>query len=430
LKKALIISPYFPPSNAADMQRIRMSLPYFKECGWEVEVVCVDEKHSEMVKDPLFSESIPKNIKIHFVSAFSKKWTSKFGLGSLALRSMWFYRRKVNQLIKKTHFDLIYFSTTQFPITILGNYWKQKFRIPYVIDMQDPWHSDYYKDKPKDQRPAKYWFSYRLNKYLEPLAMKNIDGLISVSEAYINTLQECYPRIQNIPVAVITFGAFEKDFEIAKQEKNSLKPAFERKNGNIHIVYVGRGGHDMQDSLYLLFQGFKRGLAENSELFQKMRFHFIGTSYAPAGKGKPTILPIAIKLGLSEYINEQTDRIAFYQGIKTLLEADALLVPGSNDPKYTASKIYPYILAKKPLLAIFNPLSNASKIIVDCKAGKVVNMTDQKKAIDDIYYFLLSLTNSIPKSNNTNWEVFKEFTAENMTQKQCKLFDRVLSSKH
>ncbi len=409
------------------MQRIRMSLPYFKEFGWEVEVVCVDEKHSEMVKDPLFSESIPKDIKIHIISAFSKKWTSKFGLGSLALRSMWFYRRKVNQLLKTTHFDLIYFSTTQFPITILGNYWKRKFGIPYVIDMQDPWHSNYYQDKPKDQRPAKYWFSYRLNKYLEPLAMKEVGGLVSVSEAYIKTLQERYFRIQNIPTAVITFGAFEKDFEIVDQQRSTLKPAFERKNENIHIVYVGRGGHDMENSSDLLFRGFKKGLVENSGLFQKIRFHFIGTSYAPAGKGKPTILPIAIKLGLSEYVDEQTDRIPFYQGIRTLLEADALLVPGSNDPQYTASKIYPYIMAKKPLLAIFNPLSNASKIIQDCNAGKVANITDPKKAIDDIYSFLLSLTNDIPKLNHTNWKVFKEFTAESMTRKQCDLFNKIIN---
>ena len=93
-------------------------------------------------------------IKIHQVKAFNKKWTSKFGLGSIALRSLWFYRKKVNQLLKKGHFDLIYFSTTQFPVCILGASWKKRFQIPYVIDMQDPWFSDYYENKPKEQRPA------------------------------------------------------------------------------------------------------------------------------------------------------------------------------------------------------------------------------------------------------------------------------------
>lgn len=428
MPRLIIISPYFAPSNAPDMQRVRMSLPYFKKFGWEVEIVCVDEKHSEMVKDSLFTESLPKDINIHTVSAFSKKWTSKLGLGSLALRSLWFYKKYVNNLIRSKKFDLIYFSTTQFTLCLLGAYWKNKFCIPYVIDMQDPWHSDYYQDKPKDQRPAKYWFSYRLNKYLEPIAMKHVGGIISVSQAYLQTLQRRYPTTLSVQTAVITFGAFEKDFEIASRNKALLVPAFEKKKGITHLVYVGRGGHDMQQAVCLLFTAFKKGLTDQIYQFEKIRFHFIGTSYAPAGTGQYTILPVAVQLGISKYVEEQTDRISFYQSIRTLLEADALIVPGSNDPQYTASKIYPYILAKKPLLAILNPLSNASSIIQDCKAGQIVNLTDPEKGLDIIYSFLLNLFNNKFKHNHTNWDVFKDFTAANMTRKQCELFNKVLSA--
>lgn len=135
MSRVLIISPYFPPDNAADMQRVRTSLPYFEKYGWIPEIVCVDGKYTDMSKDPLLLESIPKRIKIHKVKAFSKKNTSKFGLGSLALRSLWFYKSNVNRLLQSEKFDLIYFSTTQFPVCILGNYWKKKFNIPYVIDI-------------------------------------------------------------------------------------------------------------------------------------------------------------------------------------------------------------------------------------------------------------------------------------------------------
>ncbi|RZL29311.1 MAG: hypothetical protein EOO96_19950, partial [Pedobacter sp.] len=132
MKKVLIISPYFPPSNTADMQRIRMSLPYFKKFGWEAEVVTVLEKHSDLSKDKLLLENIPSNIVIHQVDAFSKKFTSKFGLGSLGLRSMYFYRKHVNKLLKAKHYDLIYFSTTEFSVMILGAYWKKKYNVPYA----------------------------------------------------------------------------------------------------------------------------------------------------------------------------------------------------------------------------------------------------------------------------------------------------------
>ena len=138
MKKVLIISPYFPPSNTADIQRVRMSLPYFRDFGWEAEVVTIDPRHSDMIKDPLLSLSINTDIKVHYVSAFSKSLTYKLGLGSIALRSLWFYRKKVDEILKLQPFDLIYFSTTQFPVCILGAYWKKKFKVPYVIDMQDP----------------------------------------------------------------------------------------------------------------------------------------------------------------------------------------------------------------------------------------------------------------------------------------------------
>ncbi|RZL43439.1 MAG: hypothetical protein EOP00_22565, partial [Pedobacter sp.] len=133
MKNVLIISPYFAPSNTADMQRIRMSLPYFAENGWDAEIVTVNEKHSDLSKDDLLLENIPDNIVIHKVDAFSKKFTSKFGLGSLGLRSIYFYKKKVSNLLKAKKYDLIYFSTTEFSVTILGSFWKNKYKVPYVI---------------------------------------------------------------------------------------------------------------------------------------------------------------------------------------------------------------------------------------------------------------------------------------------------------
>jgi hypothetical protein len=424
MKKVLIISPYFPPSNAADMQRIRMSLPYFKELGWEAEVVCVDPQHSEIVKDELLKESIPKDIKIHQVQALSKKWTSKLGLGSLALRSLWFYKRCVDQLLNKEHFDLIYFSTTQFPIMILGAHWKKKFGIPYVIDMQDPWHSEYYQDKPKHERPAKYWFSYRLNKYLEPIAMKQVDGLIAVSKDYIDTLKDRYAVLENIPSSVITFGAFKRDFEIAKQHQQHLNTAFKKEKEYKYIIYVGRGGHDMQDAIRLLFNNFKKGLNNNPELYQSLRFLFIGTSYAKNGEGITTIEPIAKEIGIKKYVTELTDRIPFYQTIYTLQQADALVVPGSNDPQYTASKLYPYILAEKPLLGIFHPHSNAYAMIKNTNAGWVASISNKEEQL--ISNFLSLLASDKWQHIPLNKEVFENYSAQSMTEKQCELFNSVI----
>ncbi|MFA6276964.1 MAG: glycosyltransferase [Pedobacter sp.] len=410
------------------MQRVRMSLPYFKEFGWEAEVVTVHENYVDMVKDSLLMESIPNHIVIHKVDAFAKKWTSKIGLGSLALRSLWFYRKKVNQLLRTKKFDLIYFSTTEFPVCILGSYWKNKFNIPYVIDMQDPWHNDYYQNKPKSERPKKYWFSYRLHKFLEPIAMKNVDGLISVSEKYINTLKDRYSNLVNAPTKVITFGANVLDFKIAKANNEQLKLYYTPSTTQLNLVYVGRGGYDMRDAVEILFKAFKTGLENEPELFENIHFHFIGTSYAPAGKGIATIKPVAEALYLSNYVSEYTNRIGFYESIKQLIAADGLIIIGSNDSGYTASKLYPYILAKKQLLGVFNVASSAAKILMDCNSGDLITFNDnQNEAYQILHHYITNIKKQLPIS--TNFIAFEPYTASSLTKSQVELFNEVLISK-
>ncbi len=406
-----------------------MSLSYFKEFGWEVEVVCVEDKYSEMPKDGLLLLSLPTDTIIHQVKAFSKKWTSKFGLGSLALRSLWFYRKKVMLLLQAKKYNLIYFSTTEFPLCILGRYWKKRFGIPYLIDMQDAWHSAYYQDKPKAGRPAKYWFSYRLHKFLEPLAIKNCDGLISVSPDYLTTLQQRYPQLKNKPKAVIPFGAFEKDFEIAEKYQAKCPSVIPSISQKFNIVYIGRGGADMQPALELLFYAIKEALKEEAEVFSKLHFYFIGTSYAPKTLAKPTIFPVAKKLGVEKQVTEITNRIGFYSTINTLLAADALFVPGSDDPQYTASKIYPYLLAQKPMLAIFHVQSSAVKIIRSCAPQSVViTFPDaEDEARLQIRKTLNQWANFSTTKNLLNRKTFEEFTAKQMTRKQVDVFEAIVN---
>ncbi|WP_179415171.1 hypothetical protein HDF19_08065 [Mucilaginibacter sp. E4BP6] len=425
MKNVLIISPYFAPSNAADMQRIRMSLPYFKQFGWVADVVTVDDKYSEMIKDELLFQSLPPDVNIYKVKALSKKITAKVGLGSLALRSMWYYLKTVNQLLKATKYDLIYFSTTQFPVTILGAYWRLKFKTPYIIDVQDPWYSEYYQDKPKDQRPAKYWFSYRLNKYLEPIAMNSVGGLISVSDGYIDDLKSRYPTIKNIPAVTIPFGAFKPDLQIAADNEMLFKPLLNPEFKN--VIYIGRGGADMQPALNAIFKAFKSCLDGNQQLFKNIQLYFVGTSYAPAGQGKPTILPIAQEFGVAENVIEITDRISYYHTLATLQQADALLMPGSDDPQYTASKIYPYLLTTKPLLAVFNSKSPALDALKEYGAPFAYSYDGDENIQKKISSFFSGIANDTIAVSHYNADAINKYSAQNMTKLQCQFFEEVLS---
>ncbi len=396
------------------MQRVRMSLPYLKSFGWDASVVIVEDKYADLATDGLLTQSIPPGTRVFRVKAFEKKNTSRFGLGSIALRSLWYYRETVNNILSEEKFDLIFFSTTQFPVCALGPYWKKKFNVPYVIDMQDPWHSDYYRDKPKNQRPPKYWFSYRLNKYLEAIAMKQVDGLISVTEDYITSLRQRYAVLADVPASAITFGAFAEDFKIAAANRDKFTPLLSPQFKN--IVYVGRGGSDMHRAIRPVFEALRRGLAEAPDLFRHLKFHFIGTSYAPRGMGVPTIMPLALEYGVSTNIAEMTDRISYYHSLVTLQEAHALFIMGSDDPQYTASKLYPYLFVQKPLLAVFHENSSAVTILNTCTENAALFTFSRETArlAGSIYGLLAKWAGGIFEPA-TLLEEFGEYSAERLT---------------
>ncbi|SDI22879.1 Glycosyl transferase 4-like domain-containing protein [Mucilaginibacter gossypii] len=408
------------------MQRVRMSLPYFAACGWDAEVVTIDAQYADLAKDELLLQSLPPGIKVHKVKAFRKALTSKVGLGSIAIRSLWYYRKTVNCLLKDKKFDLIYFSTTQFPVCTLGAYWKKRFGVPYVIDMQDPWHSDYYINKPKSDRPPKYWFAYRLNKYLEPIAIKNASGIISVSAGYIDQLKLRYPVIQKVPTATITFGAFEPDLQIAKTNQKNFAGLLN--DGFINVVYIGRGGKDLHKAISPVFDALRTGLNTNKERFDKIKLHFIGTSYAPAGQGIATILPLAKQYDMEEHLVEIIDRISYYQALLTLQQADALFIPGSDDPKYTASKIFPYLLTKRPVLAVFNAASSAIPIMQQYGVEHVYNYDDVTS--ENLFIFFEQLIKGNFQTVEYNADAIEKYSALEMTLAQCRLFDRIIYERH
>jgi hypothetical protein len=152
--------------------------------------------------------------------------------------------------------------------------------------------------------------------------------------------------------------------------------------------------------------------------------YFIGTSYAPAGQSKQTVMPLAKMFGIENNIVEMTDRISYFHTLVTLIQSDAIFMPGSDDPKYTASKIYPYLLAKKPLLALSNPKSPALTVLKEYgvqHAFDFVSVTD-----DALLDFFRQLANRQGVTDNYNTEAITKYSARTMTDKQCSLFDRVI----
>lgn len=427
MKKLLIISPHFPPVNAADMHRVRQCLPYLREFGWEPVVFAVAPECVEMAQDPLLLETLPADVEVHRVRALPTRWTRKVGLGNLGIRCWRQLRRAVDRYLEEHRVDLIFFSTTVFVTMALGPYWKRRFGIPFVLDLQDPWRNDYWLSRPRRERPGKFWFDYRLNRWLEKRTVPEAAGVVSVSSGYIEEVNRRYPQAGNLPSLTLPFGAMAKDFEVA-----SRQPPVREDYSIIDVVYIGRGGADMALAVGALFKAFKRGLDAVPQHFSSVRFSFIGTSYAPDGKGAQTIMPLAREAGVERYVSESTDRLPYIQSLKRLQEADLLFVPGSDDAQYTASKLYPYILARKPILAVFNEQSSVVEILRRTGAGEVVTFGSGEEVVTlagRLLPVLSGLLERLPFTPATDWEAFAPYTARGMTERQCAFFDSLLDGR-
>lgn len=432
-RRVLIVSPHFPPINAADHQRIRMALPYFEEFGWQPHVLAVQPEAVRGVCDRYLLATIPSNIPVTYVKALPVRYTKIIGLSNLGWRCLPYLVSAGDKLLKENSFDLIYFSTTVFLSMGLAARWFKRFDMPYVLDFQDPWLSEYFQQQGVKQKPPGGKFKYGLAQFmarrLEPQAMKYVRHVTSVSSAYPEILQQRYPWLKSKQFSVLPFGAPERDFEILPGLKIQ-QTIFDPHDGKIHWVYVGRGGADMAKALEGLFKAIQSDRSQHPLRWESVRFHFVGTSYAPKGRETKTIEPIAKACGVGDLVTEHPLRIPYFQALQVLKDSNGILLIGSDDPNYSASKVYPCILAQKPILGIFHEQSLVVDVIRQTQAGEIVTFSSEDKVTDLIQKLTAKIEQLFKFSLNTfpdlNWSAFEPYTARSMTDKLSQIFNQCL----
>ena len=428
LKSVLIVSPHFPPINAPDHQRVRMALSHFEEFGWKPVVLAVAPEFSENTRDDSLEATIPEKTEIHRVRALPVGLTRLVGIGDLALRSLPYLRARGSQLLSSRPFDLVFFSTTMFPVMSLGPVWRKRFGIAYVLDFQDPWLTDYYRDRALTPPGGKmkYVLSNMLGRALEPRVVREAAHIVVVSPAYPDLLRTRYPDLNGKGFTVLPFAAAESDFELAQGSKID-HDVFVPNDGFIHWVYAGVAGAIMGKSLRSFFTALRSKLQREPELRKRLKIHFVGTDYAEPSRARKTVEPIAAEFDLTGMVDERTDRLPFLATLKLLSDADALLVFGSDDPSYTASKIFPYILARRPLLVLVHEGSPIVNIVNRTRSGVVVTFNSDEAPTDVAarignQWFDLPVTES-----KTDWKEFDKYSARSMTERLCAIFDDAAS---
>ena len=424
-RRVLIVAPHFPPVNAPDHQRVRMALPYLAAHGWQAEVLAVGPEFVEAPVDPSLSAIIPPGIRVHRVLATSPRCTRRHGWGSLARRAYPFLRERGLELLMEGRFDLVFFSTSQFGVLPLALDWRRRTGTPYVLDFQDEWISDYYVRHPHVTPPGgrlKYALSRTLARWQEGGVVRQAGQIVVVSGRYKTNLLRRHRSLNPANLHVLQFGGAAEDFDLARMP-GTTQDFFRIGNGT-NWTYVGRGGPAMRLAATAFFLALQRALRERRIDRGGFRLHCLGTDYATGDRARETFTPLAAEAGVAPQVREQTARLPYFTALRCLREADALVVFGSDDPGYAASKLMPYILARRPLLGIFHQASDCVNLMRETGAGVTVTFTSGEPAanvagrIFDAWF----ASHQFARQPVVAREALADHAASEMSRKLCAIF--------
>jgi hypothetical protein len=104
-------------------------------------------------------------------------------------------------------------------------------------------------------------------------------------------------------------------------------------------------------------------------LAARLRLNFVGTSNQPDGRANFRVRPLAEAKGVADLVQEIPQRLPFLEALNILTNSHALLLVGSDEPHYTASKIYPALMSGRPWLSLFHRASSAHAILSAAGGG-------------------------------------------------------------
>jgi glycosyltransferase involved in cell wall biosynthesis len=380
--RVLVVSPHFPPDSSAGTHRVRLLAPYLARHGWEPTVVTVDPRDVEGRLDPSLSRLVPGDVEVVRVRALPARATRRLGLGDLGLRAFpSLLRECASQLARRKHDALFVTIYPTYP-AMLGPLLKKRFRVPFVLDYQDPWVSEWGRSvgpgaggRPDGKSRVVRWIAQAM----EPLAARAADGVTAVSRGTLDDVARRHPSLNSLPSAEIPIGFDARD--LAALEGRPPNPHFDARDGNFHLCAVGTYQPLGGETLRALFSAVRRLRETRPDLHARLRLRFFGTSNQSRESAPARVLPVAEELGVADVVSEVPGRLDYLDALTVLRDAGAILLLGTSEPHYTASRLFPALMSARPILAIFHAASTVSVMLPRASpSARLVTYDDRARA--------------------------------------------------
>lgn len=423
--KVLIVTYYWPPSGGSGVQRWLKFVKYLQDFGVEPVVFTVDNPKYPILDTSLANE-IPKNITIlkqpiwepNNILSFFKKNNAQQSAGFLNPNPTFF--GKIMQYIRANYFipdarkfwiqpsvkylkkylsehkiDAIITSGPPHSLHLIGLELKKELNIKWISDFRDPWTEiDYFEQLPLTKK------SIQLHQKLEQEVIENSDAVLVIGK----TMKENFDKFSK-NIYVVTNG-FDNDSTATLTELDK----------KFTITHVGLMNADRNPILF--WKAILEICKENADFATDYQVQFVGK------------IALEVRNSLEEYQIKNILDIGYvsHQEVTMYQQKTQVLLLSVNNVKSAkgiiTGKIFEYLQAKRPILAIGPINGDLAEILQETNSGKIVDFNDVENLKKEILQMYSSFRSGKLESNSTNIE---QYHRRNLTQKLAEIIKETVS---
>jgi len=379
-KKVLIITYYWPPAGGSGVQRWLKFVKYLRDFDIEPVIYTVDNP-GYAINDKSLINEIPNSIEtlrqpifepnsiLNFFGTKTNKESAGFlnpnpnFIGKIIqyIRANYFIpdARKfwikpsvkfLSNYLEKNPVDVIITTGPPHSLHLIGLHLKKKKDIKWISDFRDPWTEiDYFHKMPLNKKAKKK------HHQLEREVLKNSDSVIVVG----NTMRDQYLK-ETDKVVTISNG-----FDTSDNKEVSHLDIF------FSITHVGMMNADRNPSD--LWKILKEICLENPDFKSDLKIRLIGK----------IAKEVSHDLNIFDSgITEVVDYVSYAEVKKYQLETQVLLLCINNVPSargIITGKIFEYLQAKRPILAIGPEDGDAAEILKNTNSGSIFGFENKQK---------------------------------------------------
>jgi len=253
--------------------------------------------------------------------------------------------------------DVIYSSAPPWTGQIVAASVRHALRKPWVADFRDPWAR-------APWRGERYAFTVRASQTLERFVVRRADRVVFVTTANRDEFASYYGPTVAAKFAVVPNGCDPGEFD-------ALRDVSVPANGPFVVLHAGSlyAGRTPMPLLHALVKAIDRGAIDPSTF----RLRFLGTT---ALQGVD-LAATSQRLGLGSVV-EFLPRVPREQSLRAVMSASALLLLQPGHAVSVPGKVYEYLAAGRPILAVA-PTDGEIASLVKQSAGGIVVSPDREE---------------------------------------------------